>query len=448
MVIPIYQPAQARQTILKRRPADETPVPQAVLDGIAELMGEPLSPQEAVGRILNDIRRRGNEALADWSEKLDGYRPAVFRIPENEIQSALEGLPTGLRAALENAAHRIEHFHRRQPLHSWITQEMGGTLGQLIRPIRRVGIYAPGGTAPLPSTILMSAIPARVAGVEEIVIASPPQRGSASISPVMLAAAALVGVKEVYTMGGAQAIAALAFGTASIPAVDKIVGPGNLFVTLAKQQVYGTVGIDGLAGPTETVIIADESARPDWVAADLLAQAEHDVLAAAILLTPSRSLVEQVQVAIEKRLAKLADLPKGRAAILHASLSNRSGIVITRDLDEAVGLSNEYGPEHLNLVVEQPWTWVERINSAGGIFVGEQSYEVLGDYVAGPSHVMPTGGTARFSSPLNALDFVRIISLIALDAKTARQIGRDAAKIAHAEGLISHAHSAEARQEE
>lgn len=448
MIIKIYEPKQARESILKRIRIEDTTVPPSILDSLERIMGERISPQEAVTRILADVRHRGDEALRTWTERLDGTRPDSFRVPQAEIEAALNAIPQQLRKSMEKVALRIEEFHCRQPLTPWLTQEMGGSIGQLIRPMRRVGIYVPGGSAPLPSTILMSAIPARVAGVKGVVVVSPPQRGTGKISPVTLAAAALADVDEVYVMGGAQAIAALAYGTETVPAVDKICGPGNLFVTLAKQQVFGTVGIDGVAGPTETVVIADGTARPAWVAADLLAQAEHDPLAAAILLTPSRALAEAVQKEIEKRLQELSRLPDSRIAIVEASLQSRSGIVLTRDLNEAIELSNEYGPEHLNLVTDEPTRWVEGITSAGGVFVGEHSYEVLGDYAAGPSHVMPTGGSAHFSAPLNVWDFVRTISLIALDKDTALRIGKDAAEIARSEGLVSHAYAVDVRQKE
>jgi len=294
----------------------------------------------------------------------------------------------------------------------------------------------------------MSAIPARVAGVKEIVVVTPPSFKSPStatipIDPIILAACAIAGVDEIYPLGGAQAIAALAYGTETIRAVDKIFGPGNLFVTLAKRQVYGVVGIDGLAGPTETVVVADEFANPAWVAADLLAQAEHDLLASAILLTPSQSLIEKVQVEIAKQLED-----RQRADIIFASLENRGGAVLTRDLDEAVQLANEYAPEHLGLSVRDPWGWVEQVNNAGGVFMGEHSFEVLGDYLAGPSHVMPTGGSARFASPLNVWDFVKIVSLIALDGSTAQAISPIAATIAESERLDAHANAALLRSKE
>ncbi len=436
-----YDPQTATQTILKRTPPDEFTVSQRVLDGIAKLFGEPLTPEQAVTKILKDVRTNGDSALKHWTQRLDSFDLQPAPVSKSLIQSALDSLPPAQRDALEQAAARIEAFHRKQPLTSWFTNELGGTLGQIIRPIQRVGLYVPGGTAPLPSTVLMSAIPARVAGVKEIVVVTPPNRSVESsglpVNPVILAACAIAGVDEIYLLGGAQAIAALAYGTETIRAVDKIFGPGNLFVTLAKRQVYGVVGIDGLAGPTETVVIADEAANPSWVAADLLAQAEHDLLASAILLTPSQTLIEKVQVEVGKQLEQ-----RGRVDIIVASLENRGGAVLTRNMEEAIALANEYASEHLALSVNEPWRWVEKINNAGGVFLGEHSFEVLGDYLAGPSHVMPTGGSARFASPLNVWDFVKIVSLIALDEKTAQTIGPIAAVIAKSEGLDAHANAA------
>ena len=436
-----YDPQTARQTILKRVPPDEIAVGQRVLDGIAQLFGERLTPEEAVSLILKDVRMNGDTALQKWTQRLDGLDLKPARVPKAMIQSALNSIPPAQREALEMAALRIEAFHRHQPLTSWFTNELGGTLGQIIRPIERVGLYVPGGTAPLPSTVLMSAIPAHVAGVKELVVVTPPSRSFADenlpVAPIILAACAIARVEEVYLLGGAQAIAALAYGTETIRSVDKIFGPGNLFVTLAKRQVYGMVGIDGLAGPTETVVIADESASPAWVAADLLAQAEHDVLASAILLTPSQPLIERVQVEVGRQIEQ-----RGRAEIIAASLENRSGAVLSRDLDEAVQLANEYAPEHLGLSVSDPWRWVEKVKNAGGVFMGEHSFEVLGDYLAGPSHVMPTGGSARFASPLNVWDFVKIVSLIALDETTVQAIGPTAGALANAEGLDGHANAA------
>jgi len=441
-----YDPQTAIQTILKRTPPDEFPVSQRVLDNIAKLFGESLTAEQAVTRILKDVRTNGDSALQQWTQRLDQIDLKPAPVLKSAIQSALDSISPVQRDALEKAAARIETFHRHQPLTSWFTNELGGTLGQIIRPIQRVGLYVPGGTAPLPSTVLMSAIPARVAGVKDIVIVTPPNRSVENkdlpINPMILAACAIAGVDEVYLLGGAQAIAALAYGTETIRPVDKIFGPGNLFVTLAKRQVYGVVGIDGLAGPTETVVIADEFANPSWVAADLLAQAEHDLLASAILLTPSQVLIEKVQIEVAKQMEE-----RGRADIITASLENLGGAVLTNDMNEAVQLANEYAPEHLALSVRDPWNWVEKVNNAGGVFVGEYSFEVLGDYLAGPSHVMPTGGSARFASPLNVWDFVKIVSLVALDEKTVQAISPIAATIAQAEGLDAHANSALVRVE-
>jgi histidinol dehydrogenase len=288
----------------------------------------------------------------------------------------------------------------------------------------------------------MSVIPAQVAGVKEIVVCTPPSQPNGDVPPVILAAAKIAGVDRVYRIGGAQAIAAMAYGTESVPRVDKIVGAGNLFVTLAKQQVFGIVGIDGLAGPTETVVIADDTANPKWVAADLLAQAEHDPLATAILFTPSASLAQAVQIEVGRQMEELA-----RAEIIAQSLDNRGGIVLTPDLAAAVELANDFAPEHMCIATKNPNEWADKITNAGGLFLGERSFEVLGDYVAGPSHVMPTSGTARFASPLNVLDFVHITSLISLDAVTAAQLSPVAAAIARAESLTAHASAAEARVE-
>lgn len=458
-MIKIFDVETAKKSILKRIPPDETAVPPIVLDRIEAAFGERMSAEEAVRRILRDVRNRSDSALRAWSAKLDGFPAnAPIRVPAEALSAALNSLDPDARAALEVAANRIREFHRRQPLTSWFTNDLGGTLGQFIRPIQRVGLYVPGGTAPLPSSVLMSAIPAQVAGVKDIVVVTPPMRmqneevrmqnqnssfsilHSALVSPVILAACALCNITEVYALGGAQAIAALAYGTESVPAVDKIFGPGNLFVTLAKRQVFGAVGIDGLAGPTETVVIADDSAKPAWVAADLLAQAEHDVLASAILLTPSQKLAEAVQIEVVRQMETLP-----RADVLAQSLPGQSGIIITKNLDEAAELNNLYAPEHLCLAVRDPWALSEKITNAGGIFMGEHSFEVLGDYIAGPSHVMPTGGSARFASPLNVWDFVHIVSLIALNPATTAQIAPLAARIARAESLEAHARSADCR---
>lgn len=435
-----YSAEEARKSILLRQPLDDMDVSDTLKKNLEQMFGKPTTPAEAVSKILEDVRTRGDSALREWTARLDGKEPQNLCVPPEELQQALAGLSAELRSSLFLAADRIRKFYQAQPVTSWFTQALGGTLGQFVRPIRRVGLYVPAGSAPLPSSVLMSAIPAQVAGVSEIVIVAPPQRGTGKINPSILAAAELLGIREVYALGGAQAIGALAYGTQTIRRVDKIFGPGNLFVTLAKRQVFGFVGIDSLAGPTETVIIADDSARPDWVAADLLAQAEHDPLAAAILLTPSSALIEAVNIEVAQQIQQ-----RSRSEIIAAALQNRSGAVLTADLYQAVELANLYAPEHLCLAVRDPWRLSQDIYAAGGIFMGEQSFEVLGDYVAGPSHVMPTSGSARFGSPLNVLDFVHLISLVALDADTTRQIAPAASVIAMAEGLDAHANAARER---
>jgi len=439
----LFTPEEAKKTLLKRQPLGLQTASVKTLEGIKTLFGEAISPAEAVRRILLDVQTRGDHALVDWNTKLDNRSDPALRVSDEELKDALISLTDDQLNALKFSAERVRSFHERQPKSSWVDQSAGSTLGQLLRPIRRVGLYVPGGSAPLPSSVLMSAIPAQVAGVKEIVICSPADRATGKVSAVTLAAATLVGISEVYAIGGAQAIAAMAFGTESIPAVDKIFGPGNLFVTLAKQQVFGTVGIDTLAGPTETVIIADDTANPNWVALDLLGQAEHDPLASAILLTPSQALANKVNVEIEKLIRGKPAF--SRQAILDQSLNDRSGVVITSDIAEAVELSNLYAPEHLNLVVADAWTWIAKIENAGGIFVGEQSFEVLGDYAAGPSHVMPTGGSARYASPLNVWDFLHIVSLIGLSPEGAKEVAEASSEIARMEGLDAHARAAEAR---
>ncbi|HEY9076483.1 MAG TPA: histidinol dehydrogenase [Anaerolineaceae bacterium] len=439
-MIKIYESKSASQTILRRIPLDDLPIPVSIQQGILDLFGEPLSPQQVVDRILTDVRLNGDRAVKAWSARLDGSTVDNLHVNPAEVQAALSQVSQVQIDALKLSIERVRKFHEKQPLTSWITQSLGGTLGQVIRPIERIGLYIPAGTAPLPSSLIMSAVPAQVAGVPEIVLVAPPNRQTGKIAPIILATAALLGLSEIYILGGAQAIAAIAYGTETIRKVDKIFGPGNLFVTLAKRQVYGLTGIDSLAGPTETVVIADDTANPAWVAADLLAQAEHDMLAAAILLTPSRPLAVAVQAEVARQIQE-----RTRRGIMEISLTNRSGIVITRDLDEAVSLANQYAPEHLCLAVKDPWSLSEKVTAAGGIFIGEHSFEVLGDYIAGPSHVMPTGGSARFASPLNVLDFIHIISLVALDPATTRAIAPSATTLALAEGLDAHAYAAQVR---
>ena len=438
-MIAIYTVDEARQSILRRDSALEPDIPAAVGDSLRRIFGADIAPAAAVAQILADVRARGDDALLEWTQRIDGVALPGVVVDPAEIRAAPAALPPGLWDALCLAAGRIRAFHALQPVQSWTTETLGGRLGQRVKPLGRVGVYVPGGTAPLPSSLLMSAIPAQVAGVAEIVVATPPGRDG-RVPPVILAAAAAVGIETVCPLGGAQAVAALAFGTATIPRVDKIVGPGNLFVTLAKQQVFGLVGIDGLNGPTETVIIADETANPAWLAADLLAQAEHDPLATAILLTPSAALAAAVQAEVARQLEGLS-----RDRIIAVSLAGRGGIVVTADLAQAAALADDFAPEHLCLAIREPRALADSLRQAGGLFLGEHSFEVLGDYVAGPSHTMPTGGTARFASPLNVLDFVRITSLIDLDAGTMAELAPAAALLAQAEGLTAHAAAAERR---
>ncbi len=439
-MINILNVTEAKNSILRREGSLEPEVPPALQASLNKLFGEGATPETAVTTILRDVRQRGDAALHHWTETLDGVRVASLQVSKSEIAAAIDRIPTDLKEALELAASRIRDFHQRQPLPNWQTSEMGGLVGQRVTPIQRVGVYVPGGTAPLPSSLLMSVIPAQVAGVPQIVVATPPGRGDGRIPDVILAAAAIAGIDTIYTLGGAQAVAALAFGTESVPRVDKIVGPGNLFTTLAKRQVYGIVGIDGLYGPTETVVVADETADPAWVAADMLAQAEHDVLATAILFTPSRTLAEGVQVEIARQMETL-----NRSDIIAISLANQGGIVLTADLDEACQLASDFAAEHTCIATANPAAYVDKIHNAGGLFIGERSFEVLGDYVAGPSHVMPTNGTARFASPLNVMDFVKISSILQLDDATSARLSVAAARIAQAEALDGHANAASKR---
>ncbi|MBI3914022.1 MAG: histidinol dehydrogenase [Chloroflexi bacterium] len=423
-----------REKILKGRGIARE-YPPALLDRLEKIFGARLAPEDAVARIIADVRARGDAALRAWTQKLDGVDLASPVVSAEEIEAGYAETPRAVRDALEFAAARIRAFHEKQKPKSWIEWNNESALGQCITPLARVGIYVPGGSAPLPSSLLMTAIPAQVAGVREIFVATPPTRDG-HIAPVILAAAKIAGVSRVYAMGGAQAIAALAFGTERVARVDKIVGPGGLFVTLAKRQVFGAVGIDGLYGPTETLLIADDSANPAWVAADLLAQAEHDVLATSILITNNQSLAEKVAEEIEKQIKRLS-----RISIISQSLSSQGAIIVVENLDEAMELANAFAPEHLCLLVRDAWDWVGKVENAGGIFVGEWTNEALGDYVIGPSHVMPTAGTARFSSALNVNDFVKITSVFSVSAIEARDLGERAAMLAEAEELTAHANA-------
>ena len=438
-MIKIFSVEAAQKSILRREMALEPTVPPSLQASLDRLFGRGATPETAVSHILRDVRQKGDSALRDWTLKIDGVQLAGLLVSQLDRETAVQRVSASLYEALGQAARRIRQFHQFQPLPNWTTHEMGGTLGQRVTPIQRVGVYVPGGTAPLPSSLLMAVIPAQVAGVPEIVVATPLGKDG-KVADVILAAAQICGVETIYTLGGAQAIAAMAFGTESVPRVDKIVGAGGLFTTLAKRQVYGIVGIDGLYGPTETAVVADDTADPAWVAADLLAQAEHDILATAILFTPSRELATAVQVEIGRQMETLS-----RADIIAASLNGQGGVVLTADVDEACQLASQFAAEHTCLAVADPAAYADKIPNAGGLFIGERSFEVLGDYVAGPSHVMPTSSTARFASPLNVADFVKITSIIQLDDATSARLSPIAAQIARAEGLTAHANAAAKR---
>ena len=394
--------------------------------------------EAAVRQIIDEVRRRGDAALFDYTFKFDGVKLTSLEVSKEEIKRAYQDVDADLVAALRVSAERIRSYHNRQRERIW-NEATEASLGWLVRPLERVGIYVPGFTAPLPSSVLMTAVPARVAGVKEIILTTPPA-SSGAVAPPTLVAADIAGADRVFSIGGAQAIAAMAFGTESVPCVDKVCGPGNIYVTLAKKMVYGVVGIDGLFGPSEVLIIADDTANPEYCAADLLAQAEHDALASAILITTSRQMATEVDQAVKQQLEDLS-----RKVIATESLENRGMIVLVGSIDEAVALANLYAPEHLCLFVNNAASFIEQVTNAGCIFVGEYSIEALVDYVAGPYHVLPTQGTARFSSPLNVSDFVKMINLVTMDKADLQELGPAASRIARAEGLDAHALAVERR---
>ena len=394
--------------------------------------------EKVVRKIVEDVRARGDAAVFDYTEKFDGVRLSRLEVPQREINAAFRKIDAGLLSSLRLAAARIAAFHEKQKK-TLVRDSERGNLGWVMRPLESAGVYVPGGTAPLPSSLLMTVIPARVAGVKEIVVMTPPGK-SGSVSPVILAAARLAGVDRVFSAGGAQAIAALAYGTESVPRVDKIFGPGNVYVTLAKKTVYGAAGIDGLYGPSEVIIIADAAADAGYIAADLLAQAEHGNLPSAILITNSRKLANAVNREIEEQMKTLE-----RRNTIEEALEKRGMIIIVDTIDKGLELANLYAPEHLCLVVKNAANYVKKVKNAGCLFIGEDSAEVLVDYVAGPSHILPTGGTARFGSPLNVTDFIKLITVVDMDKKDVRRLGRAASVIARAEGLGAHARAAEKR---
>ena len=398
----------------------------------------------AASAIVDDVRSRGDAALLDYTNRFDRMNAptvAALEIAAGEMRAALESLPIEDRAALEAAARRIQAFHEKQRGESWsVTEDDGTELGQRVTPLDSVGVYVPGGLAAYPSSVLMNVIPAQVAGVREIVMVSPTP--DSARNPLVLAAAALAGVTRAFAIGGAQAVAALAYGTETVPAVDKIVGPGNAYVAAAKRHVFGTVGIDMIAGPSEILVICDGRTDPDWIAMDLFSQAEHDELAQAILLTPDAAFIERVQASMARLLPTMP-----RRAIIGKSLADRGALILTRDLEDACAVANRIAPEHLEISTDEPQRWAALIRHAGAIFLGRHSSESLGDYCAGPNHVLPTARTARFSSPLGVYDFQKRTSLIRVSPRGARTLGEVAARLADGERLPAHAASARYRIE-
>ncbi len=401
--------------------------------------------EQRVADILADVQRRGDAAVLEYTQRFDGLQAAdvkALEITQAELKAALDSLPAAQREALQAAAARVRKYHEAQKKasgESWSYRDEDGTLlGQKVTPLDRVGIYVPGGKAAYPSSVLMNAIPAHVAGVQDIIMVVPTPHGVRN--PLVLAAACVAGVSRAFTIGGAQAVAALAFGTATIPKVDKITGPGNAYVASAKKRVFGTVGIDMIAGPSEILVLADGTTPADWVAMDLFSQAEHDELAQSILLCPDAAYIAEVQAAIDRLLPEMP-----RREIIARSLNDRGALILTRDMAEACAISNRIAPEHLEVSSRDPHRWEPLLRHAGAIFLGAYTSESLGDYCAGPNHVLPTSGTARFSSPLGVYDFQKRSSLIEVSEAGAQPLGRIAAELAYGEGLQAHARAAELR---
>ena len=429
----------ARRVLVAGRRLKLDSVPPHVQKKTEEVFGAPLSPLQAVQLILKRVREGGDDAVRDLTRRLDGVDQEAFEVPASDVKSAQGSVPQELVEALELAAGRIRRFHEASMPQGWMDHAEG--YGEILTPVERVGVCVPGRSGRFPSTLLMAAIPARVAGVREIVVCTPSGEGG-TLHPSVLLAAGLAGVDRVFQIGGAQAVAAMAYGTETVPRVDMVCGPGNVFVTLAKKLLYGEVGIDGLYGPTETMIIADDSANPTLCAADLVAQAEHDYLATPVLVTTSRRVAEAVEVEAGDRAAGI-----DRSAEATAALDRQGCVAIVSDLDEALKLANEFAPEHLSLMVREPRRHLVRVRNAGVVFLGEFSHEVLGDYVAGPSHVMPTGGTARFGSGIGVRTFLKSTPVVALDDATSAALTEAASLIGRAEGFTGHAEAAEIRDE-
>ena len=438
MPLSVIRGVQNAENVLVRiDPLDLDSLPESVLARTEEAFGKGVTPLQSVHQMLDDVRRDGDSAVLRYAKLLDGSDLEDFRVTDAQMAQARDSVSKELRESLELAAQRVRSFHEATMPSDWIDRKQG--LGELIRPLDRVGLYAPGGSAAYPSTVLMTAVPARVAGVREVILCTPPQRGEA-LNPAVIVAAEIAGVDTLYQVGGVPAIAAMAYGTASVPKVDKICGPGNIFVSYAKKLVQGSVDIDGVFGPTETIVLADKTANATFCAADLIAQAEHDPLATAILITTSQKLIDDVDSEVDRMLA---NQPRGEVA--KAALDRRGRVVLVDSLDEAVDLVNRIAPEHLCLLLDDPWSWVDKIKHAGGLFLGEFSPEVMGDYIAGPSHVMPTGGTARFGSALSVHHFLRTMPVVGLSPEEFQKLGQAAVHIADAEGLSGHASAIQVR---
>ena len=428
----------AAESVLKRiDPLDLTSLPEAALQRTRDAFGKHATPESAVLQMLRDVRAEGDAAVRRYTKLLDNTDLDDFDVPRAELEAAWDATPADLQDALKLAAKRITGFHQATRPRDWV--DLSGGLGELVRPLERVGLYAPGGTAAYPSTVLMTAIPARVAGVKEVVLVTP-RLGGAPLNTTVLAAAHIAGVDTVYQVGGVPAIAALAYGTQSIAKVDKICGPGNVFVAYAKRMVQGQVDIDGVFGPTETIVLADASANPIFCAADLIAQAEHDPMATAILVTDSEALLRAVETELDAQIAA-----NPRAETIRQSLERQGQVVLVDSFSEAIEVANRLAPEHLCVMTAEPWAWAGKVRNAGGLFLGEFSPEVMGDYIAGPSHVMPTGGTARFSSALSVHHFMRTMPVVGLSPEHFRDLGAAAVRIAEAEGLPGHASAVQAR---
>jgi histidinol dehydrogenase len=434
------------QIKVKRLNSQDTGFKEILLSSLSLPMADDEAIDAAVAKILLAIKERGDAAVLDFTKQFDRLNVASvseLEIPSKDLEQAYRSLSAEQKSALDIAAQRVRAYHEKQKIeagcHSWEYEEADGTrLGQKVTALDRVGIYVPGGKAAYPSSVLMNAIPAKVAGVEQVIMVVPTPEGARN--PLVLAAAYLAGVDRVFTIGGAQAVGALAYGTETIPSVDKIVGPGNAYVAAAKRRVFGIVGIDMIAGPSEILVLCDGSTNPDWIAMDLFSQAEHDEQAQSILLCPDAAFIEQVQASMNKLLPEMP-----RAKVIEASLTNRALLIQVRDMSEACEIANAIAAEHLEICAADPRKWAEKIRHAGAIFMGNYTSESLGDYCAGPNHVLPTARTARFSSPLGVYDFIKRSSMIEVSEAGAQTLGSVASTLAHGEGLQAHARAAEMR---